>query len=205
MYNVALNLSTTIFLMSIQQNQQSIHGYFLDEQAHGVRVQEPFLGIVDAPDQVQFSVVKEKEHIKLSFNGLIQPDGTLGGSYCSLNSEGQCAGERGGYGVWSAIPVSGRAFIGSGDTKLYAFNASGFTHNSVYCRRIFSGIHCSTTIRYSFLVLNLYEHPINTSQWHILNVRAYSRNEKGDELRCRMQNMQTTSKLHRCITTYFMQ
>ena len=113
--------------MSIQQNQQSIHGYFLDKQAHGVRVQEPFLGIVDAPDQVQFSVVKEKEHITLSFNGLIQPDGTLGGSYCSLNSEGQCAGERGGYGVWSAIPVSGRAFIGSGDTKLYAFNASGFT------------------------------------------------------------------------------
>jgi cellulose synthase/poly-beta-1,6-N-acetylglucosamine synthase-like glycosyltransferase len=107
MYNVALNLSTTMFLMSIQQNRKSIHGYFLDEQAHGVRVQEPFRGIVDGWDQVQFTVVEDKEHITLSFKGLIQPDGTLGGDYCSLNPERQCAGERGEYGVWSAIPTSG--------------------------------------------------------------------------------------------------
>jgi glycosyltransferase XagB len=106
-YNFSLNLATNMFLMGIQQNQRSIGGYFIASQAHGGQVNEPFRGIIAARDHIQFTVSEQIKHITLSFNGLIQLDGTLGGDYCSLNPEGQCASGHGEYGVWSVIPESG--------------------------------------------------------------------------------------------------
>lgn len=106
-YNVTLNLATNMYIMSIQQNQGSIHGYFIESQVQGEQVNDPFRGTVDDRGHLQFTVLEHREHITLSFHGAIQSDGTLVGDYCSLNLERQCSGEQGEYGVWSVIPESG--------------------------------------------------------------------------------------------------
>jgi hypothetical protein len=41
-------------------------------------------------------------HITLSFEGAMQSDGNLSGSFCNLNQEEQCAGA---YSVWSMGPA----------------------------------------------------------------------------------------------------
>ncbi len=103
-YNVPLDLATNMSLVSIQQYQKSIHGYFIGFQANGLQVNEPFRGLVDDRGSVQFTFAEYAGQTTLSFKGSVQSDGDLAGDYCTLDSEGQCADE---YGVWSVAPSSG--------------------------------------------------------------------------------------------------
>jgi len=104
LYNVPLDLVTSMSLVRVQQNQESIHGYFIGFQANRLQVYEPFRGLVDDRGSVQFTFAEYAGQITLSFHGSIQSDGDLAGDYCNLDSEGQCVGE---YGVWSVTPASG--------------------------------------------------------------------------------------------------
>jgi ABC-type multidrug transport system fused ATPase/permease subunit len=101
MYNIPLNLTTNLSLIRIQQNQGAISGYFIGFQANGLQVNEPFSGMIDAHEHIRFTVAEYAGQIILSFDGSLQSDGTLAGNYCSLDQQGQCAGE---YGVWSVSP-----------------------------------------------------------------------------------------------------
>jgi eukaryotic-like serine/threonine-protein kinase len=104
LYNLPLDLITSMSLVKVQQNQESIHGSFIGFQANGLQVNEPFRGLVDDRGGVQFTFAEYAGQIPLSFSGSVQSDGTLAGDYCSLDSERQCAGE---YGIWSVTPTSG--------------------------------------------------------------------------------------------------
>ena len=101
MYNIPLNVTTNISLIRIQQNQGAISGYFIGSQVNGLQVNEPFRGMIDAHRHIRFAVAEYAGQVMLSFDGSMQPDGTFAGNYCSLDQQGQCAGE---YGLWSVSP-----------------------------------------------------------------------------------------------------
>jgi hypothetical protein len=48
-------------------------------------------------------VMDDANHVPILFSGAIRPDGTIEGSFCSLDESGQCTGQ---YGVWSVTPGS---------------------------------------------------------------------------------------------------
>ena len=102
-YNIPLGLTTTITLTRIQQSQREIRGYFTGFQANGLKVNEPFSGMIDAHGHIHFTLAEYAGQITLSFEGAMETDGTLAGSYCNLGQNGQCAGE---YGLWSVVPGS---------------------------------------------------------------------------------------------------
>jgi ATP-binding cassette, subfamily B, bacterial len=101
MYNIPLNLTTNLSLITMQQNQGAISGSFMGFQANGLQVHEPFSGVIDAHEHIRFTVAEYAGQIMLAFDGSLQSDGTLAGTYCSLDQQGQCAGE---YGIWSVSP-----------------------------------------------------------------------------------------------------
>jgi eukaryotic-like serine/threonine-protein kinase len=97
-YNVAANITTSMTLTGLQQNQKNISGYFT-----GLHINGPFRGTIDTPRHIQFSVTDSAGHRTLSFDGAMQPTGNLVGSYCNVGQNGQCAGE---YGIWSVAPAA---------------------------------------------------------------------------------------------------
>ena len=101
LYNIPLNVATNLSLTRIQQNQRAIRGSFIGTQSNGLQVNEPFSGTIDAHGHIRFTVAEYAGQVILSFDGSMQSDGTLEGNYCSLDPQGQCAGE---YGIWSASP-----------------------------------------------------------------------------------------------------
>ena len=103
-YNIPLDLTTSMTLTRMQQSQRTICGYFTGFQAKGLQVNEPFSGMIDAQGHIHFRVAEYAGQITLSFEGGVQADGTLTGSYCNLGQNEQCAGE---YGLWSVSPTRG--------------------------------------------------------------------------------------------------
>ena len=95
-YNIAENVTTEMSLTGIQQSQGNIHGYF-----SGLHVSAPFRGFIDASKNIQFTVAG---YVTLSFEGSVQPDGNLEGSFCRSNQKGQC--DSGEYGVWNGATAS---------------------------------------------------------------------------------------------------
>ncbi len=101
--NMVLDVTTHMSLSRIQQGQSDLLGYITGVQVNGHQVNEPFSGSIDAHEHIQFTVAEYAGQVMLSFDGSLQSNGTLAGNYCSLDQQGQCAGE---YGVWSVVPVA---------------------------------------------------------------------------------------------------
>ncbi len=97
-FDVSLDMTTKMSLGQVQQSRGSISGYFTGLHENG-----PFKGSINAARQLQFLVIDSTGHAFISFDGGVQFDGTIGGSFCNLNPAGHCAGA---YGVWSAAPAS---------------------------------------------------------------------------------------------------
>jgi len=118
MYNIPQDLTTKMSLTRIQQSQRTVRGYFTGFQLDGLQVNEPFSGLIDAQGHIHFTVAEYAGQITLSFEGVVQADGILAGSYCNLDQNGQCAGD---YGLWSISPaqhdVSARLMGSSYPTK----------------------------------------------------------------------------------------
>ncbi len=96
--DLSLHMTTKISLAQIQQSRGSISGYFTGLHKNGL-----FKGSIDAARHIQFLVIDSRGLAVFSFDGGVQVDGNIGGSFCSLNAAGHCAGV---YGVWSAAPTS---------------------------------------------------------------------------------------------------
>src|SRR5437016_5189169 len=63
----------------------------------------PFTGTVNAAKQIQFTVTNSTGQATFSFQGVMQADGSITGTYCSLEvSTGKCSD----YGLWSIAPAS---------------------------------------------------------------------------------------------------
>src|SRR5207249_11963278 len=110
LYNITEDLTTKMALTGIQQSQGTIRGNFTGFQSDGLQVNEPFSGMIDAQRNIHFTVSEYAGQIILSFEGKVQADGSLSGSYCNLDQNGRCGGE---YGIWSVAPAQHDADVHS--------------------------------------------------------------------------------------------
>jgi len=97
-YDIVANSTTTMSLTDIQQTQIYISGNFTGLYSIGT-----FNGTIDSSKHIQFTVKDSTGHLNLSFDGIIQSDGDISGSYCSVDQNAQCTSEQ---GVWSIAPAS---------------------------------------------------------------------------------------------------
>jgi serine/threonine protein kinase len=97
-YDIATNITTKMSLTGIQQTQPYFSGTFAGLYSTGT-----FTGIVDPSRYIQFTVKDSTGHLNLSFDGTMQSDGDLSGSYCSVDQHAQCTSDQ---GVWSVAPAS---------------------------------------------------------------------------------------------------
>jgi len=103
-HDIRANITTKLSLTGIQQSAGNITGYLTvgsELQGSG-----SFRGMVTTTKQIQFTVTDGTGHAPFSFEALIDSDGTLTGSYCSLNQQGQCNLTSGRDGLWSVAPAS---------------------------------------------------------------------------------------------------
>ena len=92
----------TPMMLTIQQDQTSIHGFFT--VAKPLSGNGPLTGNVDAKGKIMF-LVRSKDPDATNpilFTGAIQPDKSLAGSYCSvkLKNQTQCEPTM-GHGIWN--------------------------------------------------------------------------------------------------------
>jgi predicted Ser/Thr protein kinase len=107
-------VTTTMSLSRILQNGATINGYFTvgsELQGNG-----NFQGQVSGNNKIQFTVQSYAGHPPLFFQGNIQKDGSMSGTYCSYVN-GHCDQTAGGYGTWSVAPPN------SGSSSSIAFPA----------------------------------------------------------------------------------
>jgi hypothetical protein len=70
---------------------------------NGIPRNGPFTGTINTARQIQFKVTNGTDQATFSFQGVMQADGYIAGTYCSLEvSTGKCSD----YGLWSMAPVS---------------------------------------------------------------------------------------------------
>jgi len=65
-----------------------------------------FNGTVDTARRIQFTVPGVFGNGPLHFSGIVQADGSLTGSYCSLDQTNRCNPSAGGYGIWNVKPAT---------------------------------------------------------------------------------------------------
>jgi hypothetical protein len=89
----------------IQQQQGNISGHFADISANNLFIGIPengsFRGTVNTTKHIQFKVTSNPGQTAFSFDGLMQADGTMAGTYCVLEeATGKCSNS----GLWSVSP-----------------------------------------------------------------------------------------------------
>lgn len=95
--NTTANISATMTL-TVEQNRGHIQGLFkVGPPLHG---SNPYVGIVNAAGHIQFTVRRFQNNAPLFFSGSMHSDGSLVGTYCSLDKNGQCSANAGGAGTW---------------------------------------------------------------------------------------------------------
>ena len=96
------SISTSMSLNQIQQQGATISGNF--SVGPGLVGNGPFNGTVTTGSKIQFTVPAFAGFLPLLFQGTIQPDGSISGTYCSAR-DNQCDYTAGGYGNWSVSPA----------------------------------------------------------------------------------------------------
>jgi hypothetical protein len=88
-------------LSQLQQDGMAIHGYF--SVGAGLVGNGNFAGTVTIDSKVRFLVPSYGGLLPLFFDGRVQKDGSISGSYCSYQNN-RCNYAGGGYGNWHVIP-----------------------------------------------------------------------------------------------------
>jgi hypothetical protein len=105
-YDISVNVSSSLFLTSIQHSKENISGDLII----GSKLQGsgPFSGTIDTAGNLHFTVTDAVGHATLFFEGAMQSATVLSGDYyhCSQASSGQCSHGPGGYGLWSVVLAS---------------------------------------------------------------------------------------------------
>ncbi|GCF07672.1 serine/threonine protein kinase [Dictyobacter arantiisoli] len=103
-HNQPANVQSGIALSSIRQSRGTISGYL--SLGAGLLGSGNFTGSVATNKHIQFLVDAYPTLLPLFFEGTIQSDGSISGTYCSYRN-GQCDESNGhGYGTWSVTPAS---------------------------------------------------------------------------------------------------
>lgn len=100
-HNIPADLSSTMSLSQIQQSEGTITGYF----SPGPRLigAGTFNGSVTKNRYMRFLVASSQTSLPIYFEGRIQDDGSIAGTYCSY-LHGSCNQQAGGYGTWNVFP-----------------------------------------------------------------------------------------------------
>jgi len=105
-YNGTINddigpTTATMQLTSVVQNGTAIQGQFVVNNP--LQGSNPFSGTVSS-NTVQFTVASYAGHLPLAFSGTVQANGSISGTYCSVNASG-CDNSQ-GHGTWQVSPQS---------------------------------------------------------------------------------------------------
>ncbi len=105
MRDIPTDLTTNISLTGIQQQQGAICGNFSkmpeNDLFSQIPTNGPFEGTITAAKEIQFILTSDTGQATFSFDGGMQPDGNIAGTYCSLAVvTGKCSD----YGLWSVSP-----------------------------------------------------------------------------------------------------
>ncbi len=92
----------SITLSQLQQNGSAINGRFA--VGSGLLSGNTFSGSVTGDKKIEFTVPGYPGLPALLFDGQVQSDGSLSGTYCSMNANRQCDKNIGGWGDWNATP-----------------------------------------------------------------------------------------------------
>lgn len=101
-HNSLVNVDANM-MIAFQQNRSLLKGQFVVSQpllGNGV-----FRGTIDVHGNLQFTVTSADTSAPIHFVGVAQADHSLSGSYCSVNPQGQCDSNYGGYGTWHVFPA----------------------------------------------------------------------------------------------------
>jgi serine/threonine protein kinase len=98
------DIDASLSLEGIVQQQQHVRGNFIVSLP--LSGSGPFTGVLGAKQRLQFTVHSAQVRAPLYFSGTVEPGGGISGTYCSLDSAGQCSPDAGGYGDWSVQPDS---------------------------------------------------------------------------------------------------
>lgn len=93
-YDIPTDLITAMSLTGMQQQQGNLCGSFT-----GLNETGTFIGSITTDGHIQFVVTGQAGQALLTFDGLMQPDGTLAGNYCRTVTR-TCSD----YGIWSLSP-----------------------------------------------------------------------------------------------------
>jgi serine/threonine protein kinase len=100
-HNTPASVDACMTLSQVTQNGTAISGYL--SFCTGLSGNGNFTGTVTG-NSIQFSVPSSSTLLPLSFRGQIQSDGSMSGSYCSYQTNGDCDPSS-GYGTWNVSPV----------------------------------------------------------------------------------------------------
>ncbi len=99
--DISMNLSSNLYLQEIKQHEVNFNGHFTVDR--GMQGNGSFSGMITTTKHIQFTFTDTTGHAILSFDGAMQSDGTISGSYCGWNQQGRCSSES---GLWSVAPTS---------------------------------------------------------------------------------------------------
>ncbi len=108
-YDLSVEVSTSMSLSGIRQSQGNISGYLtLGPKLQG---SGPFSGTIDTTKELKFVVTDNAGNATLFFEGVMQSGTSLTGDYyrCSpigLSQVGQCSQVPGSYGIWNIVLTS---------------------------------------------------------------------------------------------------
>jgi serine/threonine protein kinase len=107
-HNATAQLNANMSLTSIKQQGKNIQGTFLVNSP--LSGDGPFTGTVSKSSAIQFVVHSSQVSAPLYFQGTINGDGSMSGTYCSLDATNHCNHAVGGYGTWQVSPLSPGSF-----------------------------------------------------------------------------------------------
>ncbi len=108
-YDLSVEVNTSMVLSGIRQSQGNISGYLtLGPKLQG---SGPFSGTIDTTKELKFIVTDTAGSVTLFFEGVMQSATSLTGDYyrCSpvgLSQVGQCSQIPGSYGIWNIVLTS---------------------------------------------------------------------------------------------------
>ncbi|GAC1423142.1 MAG: hypothetical protein PVS3B3_31740 [Ktedonobacteraceae bacterium] len=102
-HNASANIDGTMTLTNVHQNGPTIGGVLT--LTNGLSGTATFTGTVTNSNTLQFQVTPYAQYLPLLFQGRVAPNGSLVGTYCSVQNN-QCNYAGGGYGTWKVFPPS---------------------------------------------------------------------------------------------------
>ena len=92
------NVASQMALTQMLQIGGHISGSF-----SAMHISAQYIGSIDASRNISFTIVSGPDHVSLNFTGIVQASGSLKGTFCEIDQNGQCISD-GVFGLWSIAP-----------------------------------------------------------------------------------------------------